>query len=66
MEFVLPVPRYWFSPGFADGDWIYLAGGIESGGDRVNAFEKYNVITGEIVQLMELRRPVYCCHLIKY
>lgn len=65
MEFRIPVPRYWFSPGFADGDWIYLAGGFESSKDTVNAFEKINVTTGDVVKLMELRRPVYCCHLVK-
>lgn len=65
MEFSLSIPRYWFSPGFADGDWMYLTGGYESGGATIKAFEKFNVVTGDVVKLTELRRSAYCCHLIK-
>lgn len=66
MNFLLTLPRVWFAPCLGDGDWIYLAGG--RGGDRRdrNEFEKINVVNGEVIQLKEVRRPCYDCHLIKF
>lgn len=68
MEFRLSAPRYWFSPGYGEFDWIYLAGGAYGtrNGKDVSVFEKINVLTGELVQLEDIRSPSFYCHLIKW
>lgn len=57
MNFVLPVPRYWDYPCFTSGDWLYLAGKATTNDLNLKTFEKFNVITGEVVKLEELRKP---------
>lgn len=61
MDFVLPVPRQWYYPGLGVGDWIYLAGGRETDYKDVKTFEKFNVVTGEVIKLRDLREPSYDC-----
>lgn len=79
MTFFLPVPRLWFSPAVAHGNWVYLAGGglcgyatdlpnatgRSSEMKEVSAFEKINVITGEVIKLKDIRSPSYFSQLIK-
>lgn len=66
LDFVLPVPRYWFNSAFTDNGWIYLAGGAGTDGINVNAFQKIDVVNGVVIELPNLRSPCLNCILIKF
>lgn len=64
LEFTLPYGRCWFSPVVIDGVWVYLAGGVEDNQD-LDDFDKFNLITGEMVKLEPLHRRTEGCFLFK-
>lgn len=66
LDFGLPVPRYLLTTGVSDGDWIYLAGGLEIVNRNINAFQKLNINTGEVIHLKDIQSTSGICFLIKY
>lgn len=62
--FVLPGGRCWYGPCANDGDWVYLAGGLDCIQD-LNTFEKINIATGEVIGMQKLRHPYHAGKLIK-
>lgn len=55
MEFILPPTIDCGTASFAEGNWMYFAGGAGS-----NLFVKVSVITGEQAELPELPKDI--CH----
>lgn len=66
MDFILSVPRHWYTTCVGDGDWVYLAGGVGSRGEWCQIFEKINVLTGAAIELQDEPESSPCCHLIDY
>lgn len=66
MEFVLPSDLLMDVTTLAVGDWVYFAGGRACFGTALKVFIKFNVVTGQAVNLPDLPTPLAHADLLKY
>lgn len=66
MQFFLSNPRCWSAATIGDGDWMYIAGGSNTGNKAEKHFRKINLTTGDEVDCADLRMDATAAHLIKF